>query len=114
MALYKSHDNLLCSIAIDMDYCTAHTKERMQQYAKRIDADFYQVTESRRRIPHLAKYDLIMMASRMGYKRVLYLDCDIYVRRGVPNIFEYYSNALFNEQPLIARVEYWKLSLIHI
>lgn len=108
MKLRKRHPNLVCSVAIGMEHCTIHTSEPMQKYAERIGADFFQITESKRRVPHLAKYDLILMAHKMGYERFLFLDSDIYVRRGIPNIFEYYTNALFNEMEDMDKLEYWK------
>ena len=108
MALKKRHENLVCSVAIGMEHCTIHTQEPMERYAERVNADFHQITQSKRRVPHLAKYDLIMMAERMGYKRFLFIDSDIYIRRGVPNIFEHYTNALFNEMPRLDEMLYWQ------
>lgn len=108
MVLKKRHENLVCSVAIDMEHCTIHTQEPMERYAERVNADFHQITQSKHRVPHLAKYDLIIMAERMGYKRFLFLDSDIYIRRGVPNIFEHYTNALFNEMPNPSDLVFWQ------
>jgi len=91
-----------------MEHCTVHTQKPMEDYAARIDADFFQITESKRKFPHLAKYDLILIAQRMGYERFLFLDSDIYVRRGIPNIFEHYTNALHNEMPNPEDLVYWQ------
>jgi len=71
----------------------------MRKYAQRIGADFFVLRESTRKPPHLAKYDLLTMANTAGYQKILYVDADVYIRRGVPNIFDHYENALFNELP---------------
>lgn len=92
-------DRLVCSLAINMDECIDLTRRPMRLYADRVDADFFVLNHSNRNPPHLAKYDLLTAANTAGYEQVLYLDADVYVRRGVPNIFEHYTNALFDETP---------------
>lgn len=50
--------------------------------------------------PHFAKYKLLCEARDAGIEEVLYLDNDIYVRDGAPNIFtEIQQTAMYNEVP---------------
>lgn len=59
----------------------------LKKYADRIGADFLVMDNDRQyQLPHYLKLDLHEVLKK--YKRVLYIDTDILVRRDAPNIFE--------------------------
>lgn len=95
----RSKNRLVCTLAINMGECINLTRRPMRLYAQRVNADFHVWNKTDRDPPHLAKYDLLQTAHKTGYEQILYVDADVYIRRGVPNIFEHYTNALFNETP---------------
>lgn len=75
------------------------TLPRMRAYAEKCGADLIVRRETEYAIPHFEKYELIRTCAQRGYSRMLYLDCDVYVRAHAQNIFEKYSSAAFNECP---------------
>lgn len=75
------------------------TQARMQEYADQLQADHIVMTETKLAPLHYAKFELLCRLAEDGYARVLYLDADIHVRQGAPDIFGVYENAAFNEAP---------------
>lgn len=96
----KNKKRLICSISINMTNCMDYTRIHMKKYAERVGADFFVLREFNK-TPHLAKYELLSTAFKDGYNKVLYLDADVYIRSGVPDIFSHYQNALFDESEII-------------
>jgi hypothetical protein len=88
------------------------TYPHMKAYAAKCDAMISVVTEPQKLdkgIPlHFAKYKLLADAYASGATSVLYLDTDVYIRQGAPNIFEEINNAtsLFSE---VADMQPWAL-----
>ena len=80
----------------------ALTEPYTRDYAKRIGASYYCMDSSRHEehTPHYVKFDLFeYINSLRRYTRILYVDIDVYIRRGAWDIFSAYKNAAFNEIP---------------
>lgn len=79
------------------------TIQRMEEYAKKCDADFI-IWNDAGNYSHVVfkKYDIYNLF-KMGYDRVLFLDLDIIVKKDAENIFDivpYDKIGMFNETPL--------------
>lgn len=91
--------SLVMTIAVGIDGIYELTRPFLEQYASSIGADFYAATETTRYPPHLAKLDELRRHAGQ-YDHILYVDADVYIRPGAPNIFEAYpESALFSEIP---------------
>lgn len=112
--LHKRNKWLIYTVDIGVEDYTNITNTPMSNYANRIGADFYTCRNTTRKSPYHAKYDIFSEACAIGYEKVLYLDSDVLIRRGVPNIFEHYTNALFNEIPLKEKYEIYDIVKIMI
>jgi hypothetical protein len=104
----KKSSRLICTVDIDMDYCTDITEPTVKKYAERIGADFYSCKETTQSLAQ-TKYNLLFQARHGGYEKVLLLDADVLIRRGIPNIFDHYENALFNELPYKNKEDTWTI-----
>lgn len=62
------------------------THPLIEQYAKKVGADFVVLRESKHKYPHYAKCDLMDMFDQ--YDRILYIDTDIIVRPDSPDLFK--------------------------
>ena len=77
----------------------ALTGPRMQEYAKRVNADFLVLQHTQREPPHFGKFE-VLTAARAAYDPILFLDADIWIREQAPDIFDevtYIDAAAFNE-----------------
>lgn len=96
-------DKVIVTICIGESYNKIgnFTHPLLENYAKRIGADFIKITESKCSTPHWEKF-LSIYSLLNKYKRVLYLDTDIIVRDDCPDLFEQVPEHLlgmFNEAP---------------
>jgi len=95
--------NLVLTIAVGEVYeeMAKYTHPTIEDYAKRIDADYMCIKESQCSTPHWEKF-LAIHSYLNKYERILYLDTDILVRKDCPDIFSVVPSnklALFNEMP---------------
>ena len=95
--------NLILMIAVGDTYkkIAEYTHPIIEQYAKRIGADFIVVKESQCSTPHWEKF-LAIYNYLNKYERILYLDTDVIIRNDCPDLFKIVPSnklALFNEMP---------------
>lgn len=91
--------SLVFTIAVGIDDIYELTRPFLEQYASSIGAEFHVLRETPRQPPHFAKLDELRRLAGQ-YDHVLYVDADVYIRPGAPNIFEAYpTSALFSEIP---------------
>lgn len=89
------------------DYALEHmelTRERIQKYAKKCGADYIELTgDQSPDWPMGNKYRIHQVTRR--YEKTLYLDCDVIINDGTPNIFEITPDdkiSGFDELPLFS------------
>ena len=79
----------VCVVAAN-DYALEHlsvTRESIVEYAKLCNADYIELTgDQNQDWPMGNKYRIYQVTKK--YKKTLYLDCDIFVKSGSPNIFK--------------------------
>lgn len=92
------------SIAIGENFVNLSdiTWPRFKSYAEKINADFIGITEKKVSItsPHWEKFQIYNYLN--DYDRILYLDCDILIRKDADNLFDivpYDQIGMFNESP---------------
>ena len=79
----------VCVVAAN-DYALEHlnvTRESIVKYAKQCNADYIELTGNQNEDwPMANKYRIYQVTKK--YKKTLYLDCDVFVKSGSPNIFK--------------------------
>lgn len=98
-----SKDNIIITICIgdDCEKISKLTHPLMEAYAERIGADFLKITETSCSTPHWEKF-IAIHALLNKYKRILYLDTDLIIRKDCPNLFDLvpeHKLGAFNEAP---------------
>ena len=73
--------------------------QRMIDYAREIGAKHVIQTRTKYHPAHFAKFEVLRKMLHEGFDRMLFLDIDIYVKPGAPNIFNHYDSAAFSEIP---------------
>jgi ADP-heptose:LPS heptosyltransferase len=81
-------------------------KHCFENYAKKINADFIQITEQKiSEIPQYEKFIIFDLLNK--YERIIYLDQDIIIREDCPNLFDIVpieKLGVFNEFPFVNRI----------
>jgi len=91
---------VLVTIAIDgLRDVHELTEPSLQAYARKIDAEYVVVRNTKHVIPHFAKFDIFEKMATDGVDQLLYVDADIYIRKHAPNILAYHTSAMFSELP---------------
>lgn len=104
-------ENLVLTISIGNHYknISEYTLPSIERYAKKIGADFINITEHNRDFI-TQKWNKFYIHELLNeYKRILYLDIDILIREDCPNLFEIVpinKLGMFNEGRYTPRLEF--------